>query len=144
MREQFVVIHDFEGSVADIQKIIDRLKPLEEFSSKHEKDLQTKTSFSDLKDILDKYKLDLKSTGGNKVIQKDLIKPDGMVDTWILKEILDRVNDFDSETMNLKNKIIEVENTFKNVSEQLMLNKYDHSAGRVVERNVESIMELMS
>lgn len=57
----------------------------------------------------------------------------------VLKEILERVNDFDSETHNLKNKIIEVEQSFKTITESLMLNKYDYNNALTLENNVEAV-----
>jgi ribosomal protein S17E len=46
--------------------------------------------------------------------------------------------------MNLWNKIVEVENNFKTVTENMMLNKYDGNNGRILEKNVDSVMELMT
>jgi hypothetical protein len=39
--------------------------------------------------------MELKSSKPGKISNASMFKPDGMVDTSILKEILDRVNEFD-------------------------------------------------
>jgi len=46
--------------------MLERFKPLEDGQQKHEKDLQTKVSFSDLKEILEKHKNELKSSASFK------------------------------------------------------------------------------
>lgn len=65
-----------------------------------------------------------------------MVKADGMVDTNILKEVLDWVNEFEIENMNLKNKIEHVDQHYKSLTEQLMLNKYDNRNGQTLEGNV--------
>ena len=61
-----MLLHDYEGAVQDIEKMLERFKPLEEAQHWHEKDIQTKVSFTDLKDILDKYKNEMKSSANFK------------------------------------------------------------------------------
>ena len=39
IREQYVQLHDYEGAIQDIVAIMGRLKPLEDTSMKHEKDI---------------------------------------------------------------------------------------------------------
>lgn len=64
--EEFVLLHDYEGAIHDIERMLEWFKPLEESQHKHEKDLQTKVSFTDLKEILEKHKNELKSSASFK------------------------------------------------------------------------------
>jgi hypothetical protein len=90
-----------------------------------------------LKDILEKFKLEKMSKAPlSKEIQ---YRPDGNVDTSILKEILDRVNGYDTDNLFLKNKILDVESAFKSTVESLMLNKYDYSNAQILEGNVATV-----